>query len=433
LLLLLGHAFNLPFAFLSRGSTFRPELLPVPHFCYEARDPQGQLVVGQATGPGHLDVVVELKKVGYQVVQVWQKPPLLPGARIWSFYKRVPLAELALVTRELGMFFESGIGLVKGLESMEAQGFSKQTGQACKDVATALNAGSSFSQSLGLRPDVFPPVYIKLVHAGEVSGALDRILGRLSDHLERELIMTRRVQSAMAYPALIFAVCVLLTAFLVFFLFPVFVSLFDGLNTRLPAVTRSLVAVTTFIRQPGTILAILVAPYIGSKLYDYFASKDSSVLWFSELLLRLPMLGSLKRALVLSRFSSTLGILLDSGIAQYSAITITADALDNRAAQAAVFRAADRVKNDGDSLSEALSKEPLFPRMLVSLILIGEEVGDLPRILNLAYQGYELDVETTVSRLTVMMEPLILFLMGGIVGYVLLAVFLPVYSMLDGL
>lgn len=405
----------------------------MPHFCYEARDPQGQLVVGQANGPSHLDVVMELRKVGYEVARVWQKPPYVPGTRFWTFYRKVPLSEVALLTRELGMFFSSGIGLVRGLEAMEEQGFSKQTAEACRDVAKALSGGASLSQSMGLRPDVFRPVYIKLVYAGEVSGALDTILGKLSDYLEAELTLQKRVQSALAYPALIFAVCVILTGFLVFFLFPLFVSFFEGLNTTLPAITQSLLALSNLFRQPATIAAMVILPFLASRAYDYFSTRDGSILWFSNFLLSSPIIGPLKRAVVLSRFCSTLSILLSAGIPQFTALNITAGAIDNRAYEVALERASKRIRDEGDSLSEALAKEPLFPRMLVSLVLVGEEVGNLPRVLDLANQNFEMDVESTVSRMTVMMEPLILFIMGGIVGYVLLAVFLPVYSMLDAL
>ena len=389
--------------------------------------------MGQANGPGHLDVVLELNRVGYEVVRVWQKPPIVPGFRFWSFYGQVPLSELSLLTRELAMFFSSGIGLIRGLESVEEQGFSKQTARSAGDVAQGLSEGRSFSQSLGLRPDVFKPVFIKLVHAGEVSGALDQILHRLSEHLERELLLKKRVQTALAYPALIFSVCLLLTAFLVFFLFPLFVSFFDGLNTKLPAITLSLVKITDFFSHPAVMVTCVLLPFLLGRLYNYLIIKDAVVLWFSTTMMNIPIIGPLRRAVVLSRFCSTLSILLSSGIPQFTALTITADAMGNRAAEVAITTLAKRVRDDGDSVAEAMGKEDLFPKMLVSLILVGEEVGDLPRVLDMAYQNFELDVETSVSRLTVFMEPLILAIMGLVVGYVLLAVFLPVYSMLDGL
>lgn len=405
----------------------------MPFFCYEALDPQGNLVTGKANAPGHIDLVLELKKVGYEVRRVWQKPPFVPGFRIWSFFRRVPLTELALLTRELGMFFASGIGLLKGLESIQGQGFSKQTTRACEDVSQALAQGHSLSQSMSLRPDVFEPMYVRLIHAGEVSGALDRILEKLSEYLERELILTRRVQSAMAYPILIFFVCVGLTAFMIFFLFPTFVSFFDGLDIRLPAITRSLLAVTTIVRHPAFIIAFVLVALLASRVYETLSRTESTVIWFSNFMLNAPVIGPIKRAVVLSRFCSTLSILMKAGIPQYTALGIAAGSIGNRAAEVALQQCSLRIRDDGDSLSEALGKETLFPRMLISLILVGEEVGDIPKVLDLAVDGFELEIDRSISQFTVLLEPLMLSIMGLVVGYVLLAVFLPVYSMLEGL
>ena len=405
----------------------------MPIFCYEALDPQGELVTGKAKAPAHIDLVVELKKVGYEVRRVWQKPPYVPGFRIWSGLWRVPLSELALLTRELGMFFASGIGLLRGMESIQGQGFSKQTTRACGDVSQALAQGHSLSQSMALRPDVFEPMYVRLIHAGEVSGALDRILEKLSEYLERELILTRRVQSAMAYPALIFFVCLGLTAFMVFFLFPTFVSFFDGLDIRLPAITRSLLVVTTTARDPAFIIASVIVAFIASRIYESLARRESAVIWFSGFLLNAPVVGPIKRAVVLSRFCSTLSILMKAGVPQYTALSISAASIGNRAAETALQTCAMRIRDDGDSLSEALGKESLFPRMLISLIVVGEEVGDIPKVLDLAVNGFELEIDRSISQFTVLLEPLMLSFMGLVVGYVLLAVFLPVYSMLEGL
>ena len=405
----------------------------MPHFCYEAKDPQGNFATGVAVGPGHLDVVKELKAVGYEVLRVWQKPPMLPGFRFWGLMNQVPLSELALLTRELGMFFTSGVGLLRGLEAIKDQGFTKQTGRAAEDVAKSLASGLGLSQSMALRPDVFEPVYVRMIHAGEASGALDKILDKLSDYLERELLLRRRVKSALAYPALIFLVCVGLTAFMVFFLFPTFIGFFDGLDMRLPAITESLMTLTSLSREPIFIIAILLLPFVINQIVKTVRSNEARMSWLSNVMLGLPVVGPLNRAVVLARFSSTLSILMKSGILQFTALNITAGAVGNRAAQEAIQRCAERIRDDGDSLAEAMGKEDLFPRMLVSLVLVGEEVGNLPKVLDLASDGFELEVDTNISRFTVLLEPLMLLIMGLVVGYVLLAVFLPVYSMLDGL
>ena len=263
----------------------------MPHFCYEAKDPQGNFATGVAVGPGHLDVVKELKAVGYEVLRVWQKPPMLPGFRFWGLMNQVPLSELALLTRELGMFFTSGVGLLRGLEAIKDQGFTKQTGRAAEDVAKSLASGLGLSQSMALRPDVFEPVYVRMIHAGEASGALDKILDKLSDYLERELLLRRRVKSALAYPALIFLVCVGLTAFMVFFLFPTFIGFFDGLDMRLPAITESLMTLTSLSREPIFIIAILLLPFVINQIVKTVRSNEARMSWLSNVMLGLPVVG----------------------------------------------------------------------------------------------------------------------------------------------
>ena len=220
---------------------------------------------------------------------------------------------------------------------------------------------------------------------------------------------------------------------MVFFLFPTFIGFFDGLDMRLPAITESLMTLTSLSREPIFIIAILLLPFVINQIVKTVRSNEARMSWLSNVMLGLPVVGPLNRAVVLARFSSTLSILMKSGILQFTALNITAGAVGNRAAQEAIQRCAERIRDDGDSLAEAMGKEDLFPRMLVSLVLVGEEVGNLPKVLDLASDGFELEVDTNISRFTVLLEPLMLLIMGLVVGYVLLAVFLPVYSMLDGL
>ena len=241
------------------------------------------------------------------------------------------------------------------------------------------------------------------------------------------------MNSALAYPALIFLVCVGLIAFLIFFLFPLFVSFFSGLNSELPAITTSLVAVVEILRHPLSIGLLVLTPFLLGRLYEVALRSEAFLKWYSELILDIPVVGKLKRSVLLARFCSTMAILLDSGVLQITALSITADALGNKYMEGCLRDVSFRIKNDGDSLYEALKKEEVFPQLLCSLVMVGEEVGNLPRVLELAHETYDTDVSTDIERFTVLLEPLMLLIMGGIVGYVLLAVFLPIYSMLNAL
>ncbi len=405
----------------------------MPRFSYIVIDPSGKMRRGQADGPGHLDVVMELKKVGYEVQSVWQQPPVMGSLGIWRMFQRVPLEELTLFTRQLSMFFGAGLGLLKGLDCLKQQGFSKKTSQAADDLSKSLRDGRGLSQSMALRPDVFSPVFTKLVYAGETSGALDDILKRLADYLERDLLLQKRLRSALAYPALIFAFSMSLVAFLVFFVFPMFVSFFDGLNLQLPLPTKSLIAVTSLLRDPVFLASTLFVGWgVTFVVYRELGRSDRGARFFDRMLLNIPLVGELQRSVLLARFSRTLAILLEAAVPQFLALEIVSGALGNREMEAALKRATEALKN-GESLSEAMARESIFPALLTSMVAVGEEVGSLSRVLNLVADSFELDIDTSVSRLTVVLEPVMLGIMGIVVGYVLLAVFLPVYGLLEGL
>lgn len=403
-------------------------------FAYEVRDPKGVVLRGEAVGPSHLDVVLELKKVGYEVLGVWQKPPYLPGTSIWRFFHRASIEELSLFTRQLSLYFSSGVGLLRGLESIAGQGFSKTITDSAKEVADGLKNGRGLAESMSMRPTVFSQVYVRLVHAGESSGALEKILIRLADFLERDLLLQKRLRSALAYPALVFALSLSVVAFLMLFIFPMFISFFDGLDVEMPRLTQSLIQISGFFSNPVVLgIGLGVLPFVLYQAYDRLGRTDEAMTWLSGVRLRIPLAGPLFRQVLLARFSRTLAILLEAGIPQLTALSAAGKAIGNRSMEQAVERAMTRIKDEGKSLAAGLSEEKAFPRLLVSMLSVGEEVGQLPRVLDLASDSFDLEIDTSVSRLTVIIEPVMLGFMGIAVGYILLAVFLPVYSLVDKL
>lgn len=405
----------------------------MPRFAYEARDPKGNTVRGEADGPSHLDVVLELRRVGYEILGVWQKPPYLPGTSIWRFFHRVSLEEMAVFTRQLSMFFSSGLGLLKGLESIAGQGFSKTTAESAEELSRGLREGRGLAASMSLRPMVFSPVYVRMVHAGESSGALDRILARMADFLERDMLLQKRLRSSLAYPILIFTFSILVVTFLLLFVFPMFVSFFDGLDVELPRVTQSLLAFTGFFRHPAVLTTLfLILPVALYHAYQRVGRSDEAMLLFSRARLRIPLVGPLVHSVLMARFARTLAILLEAGIPQQTALQTSGRTIGNAAVEEAVERACARIR-DGSGIASAFAQEPLFSRSLVSLMAVGEEAGRLPQVLESAADSLDLTIETSVSRLTVVLEPLMLGLMGIVVGYVLLAVFLPVYALVEAL
>ncbi len=323
---------------------------------------------------------MELRKLGYEILGVWQKPPYLPGISIWRFFHRVSVDELAIFTRQLSMFFSAGLGLLAGLESISKQGFSRQTAESAAELSQGLRDGRGLAASMAMRPAVFSPVYVRMVHAGESSGALDKILARLAEFLERDLLLQKRLRSSLAYPALIFVFSIAVVGFLLLFVFPMFVGFFNGLNVELPAITRSLLAITGFFRHPLVLATLFVGvPFLGYQVYQRVGRSDEAVHVLAQARLKIPLVGPLLRSVLLARFGRTLAILLEAGIPQLTALQTAGRAIGNKALEKAVERASLRVRDDGASLGAALGLEPLFPRDMVSMMAVGEEVGRLPQ------------------------------------------------------
>lgn len=407
----------------------------MPLYYYEARDAIGREVSGEIEGPGHLDVALELKKLGYQVKGLWQVPPRVPfTVSFRRLFQSVPRKDLALFTRQLAMLLASGVPILEGLEGMQKQELSQKLKEAVGDLCEGLRKGHGLSGSLAARPDVFGDVYVNMVKAGEMSGRLHEILNRLADFMERDYMLVRRIQSAMMYPVLIFVVSVLVVAFMVLFIFPTFISFFKGLNLELPLVTQSLLFLTTALRDPVvlTLLAIAI-PLVGYNIHHHLSHTASGNRLWASFLLALPLVGPVQRDVILARFCRTLGTLMDSGVPQMLSLELTGGSIGNYCVQSELQQASHKVRDEGLSLARALASMRFFPKMCVNLMMVGEEAGKLPLILNSLADSYDLDVKTSVTRFTVVLEPLMLAVMGFIVGYVLLAVFLPVYSLLEAL
>jgi type IV pilus assembly protein PilC len=343
-------------------------------------------------------------------------------------FERVSLYALAIFTRQFAVLFNSGISTVRGLEGLGRQSLNARLTRAIQAVYDDIRGGYSLAKAMARHPDVFSPVYISMVKAGEMSGAMGEILDRLATFLERELTLQKKVAAATTYPAVVFVACVTVTFILVTYVFPTFIDLFEGIDVRLPWITRSLIWITSTIRNPLVMLPILAA--IGAGVYSvlqYFKTpwgrrqKD-------RLLLDLPVLGVLMKKVALSRFCRTLGTLLGSGVPMVHALEIVSKAAGNDVISDVIEEVQMGLKA-GMRLSQPLKEYRLFPPMLAQMVAIGEETGNLPLMLNKLADFYDLEVEHSLEALTAMLEPVMILFMGIAVGYVLLAVFIPVYDL----
>jgi len=401
----------------------------MPTFSYEALDSRGRVVSGSVEAPDAQSVVRDLRNSRYTVTNIREKKDSLRALRLLSQrFERVSLYALAIFTRQFAVLFNSGISTVRGLEGLGRQSLNSRLTRAIQAVYDDIRGGYSLAKAMARHPDVFSPVYISMVKAGEMSGAMGEILDRLATFLERELTLQKKVAAATTYPAVVFVACVGVTFILVTYVFPTFIDLFEGIDVRLPWITRSLIWITSTIRNPLVMLPILAA--IGAGVYSvlqYFKTpwgrrqKD-------RLLLDLPVLGILMKKVALSRFCRTLGTLLGSGVPMVHALEIVSKAAGNDVISDVIEEVQMGLKA-GMRLSQPLKEYRLFPPMLAQMVAIGEETGNLPLMLNKLADFYDLEVEHSLEALTAMLEPVMILFMGIAVGYVLLAVFIPVYDL----
>ncbi|MBI3927589.1 MAG: type II secretion system F family protein [Armatimonadetes bacterium] len=407
----------------------------MPFYFYEARDPQGREVEGEAEGPSHRDVSLSLKKLGYEVVSIYERPPRVPVHQsILRAFQRISLFEMSLFTRQLAVMVANGIHVLRALEVLEKQSWSRRLGAAIADVRVGVEKGHGLSGALSARPDVFDQVYTKMVRAGELSGQLDEVMNRLAEFQERDLQLLRRIQSAMTYPILVFLITIFISGFMVAYIFPNFITLFEGMNVELPLVSRILMKLTGLLHDPTILVALLiVVPLVSCQLHGHFSRTAAGNRQWAQLLLSLPMVGKLQRLALAARFCRTQAILLESGVPPLVSLEVSAHAVGNRVLHEAIMNASDGLLNEGLSLVKAIQREKFFPRLCTQMMVAGEQSGTLPRMMRVLADTIETDVDILVTRVVALVEPVMMLIMGIIVGFVLLALFMPVYKLVESL
>ncbi len=407
----------------------------MPKFLYEVRDPKGKVIMGEGTAPSRAELVQELERMECVVLGVREKPPLVTRfKRSLETFSTVGVTELAVFTRQLSLLMTAGIPILKALSCLLNQRWSPRLRGALLDVLEGVRSGKGLSNSLARNPRAFGVVYVSLVRAGEVSGGLDEILKRLSDFLERDMRMHQKLKASLTYPALVFIASFAMVGFMVLHVFPAFIGFFHGLSLELPLLTRLVLGVTQVLSRPLVLVALaLLLPYLTLQLYVYFSTTPGGRRRWSWFILHLPVIAQVQQHVVLARFCRTLGILLDCGLPQLHALEVAGGVVGNSLIQQEVSEAAARLRDGNLSMSHELLQTSFFPPVCAHMLRVAEEAGKVPRILFKLADYYEAELDISIQTALALLEPLMLTIMGGIVGFILLAVFLPIYSLLDAL
>ena len=344
-----------------------------------------------------------------------------------SFLKgRVKAKQLVIFTRELATLLSAGLPLLKSLSTLHDQLGPGPLKETVASVSLDVERGDSFSEALSKQPKVFPKLFVNMVKAGEAGGVLEGILKRLVDFLEKQQRLYGKVKSALMYPVFVLTMAVLILILLLTFVIPTFTTMFSELGEALPLPTRALIAISSAFRYRWYAIILVIVGLV--LLYRMLARNPATKARIDRLKFQLPLFGPLIQKIVIARFSRTMGTLLASGVPILTALEIVKDATGNEVIANAIGKVHSSVK-EGESVARPLEESGVFPSMVVKMVNVGEETGELDSMLIKVADTYEEEIDETVSGLTSLMEPVLIVVLGLIVGFIVIAMFLPLFTL----
>jgi type IV pilus assembly protein PilC len=389
---------------------------------WEGRTPSGELKTGVLEAENEREVHIKLKQRQINPEKV--RKQLKPKIKL-EFGSGVTRQDLVVFIRQFATMIDAGLPLVQCLELIASQQANKRFKEILNDIKDHVAGGATFAQALERHPKVFDSLFVNLVAAGEVGGILDTILNRLAAYIEKNAKLARQVKSAMAYPIGITAVAAIVIFVLLRFVIPSFEKMFTNMGGDLPGLTKIVIGMSHWLA------ANTIPVFIGLSIFVYFFKKiistDKGRFAFDSFLLKLPLFGSLLKKVAVARFTRTMGTMLSSGVPIVEALNIVSKASGNKVIEVALLEVRMKV-SEGSRMADPLARAEIFPNMVVQMIAVGEQTGAMDVMLGKIADFYDDEVEASVNSLTSLMEPMMMVILGGIVGTILVAMYLPIFS-----
>lgn len=397
----------------------------MPLYSYQVMDRSGNLVVGKMEAENEILASERLRKYGYTTLELKEsKPSAFKMA--FSFRRKVGAGELALFSRQLASMLRSGIPLTRCLYALSEQSYNQTLGQAVGEAARNVESGMSFSESLAAYPEIFPDIYVDMVKSGEVGGALEEVLARLAVQLDSDKTLKDNIRSAMFYPGVVLSFAIVVLVAMLIFVVPIFVQMFPP-GTVLPLPTRIIVGISNSVRKYWYLYFLgLVGLALGLR---YYLTSEAGQIGWDKVKFRIPVFGQLILKTTVARFSRTLSTLLSGGIPVLQALETAGPATGSWQWENAIKEAAVQIQ-EGQSIAVPLKQSKLFPAMVTLMISVGEESGSLPDMLAKVADFYESEVAAMTKGLTSIIEPLLLIIVGGMVGAMVIALYLPIFTVI---
>jgi type IV pilus assembly protein PilC len=391
---------------------------------YTAKDYSGRSVLGVVEAPSEPEAVAILQAKSYIVLSIKQ----VKSKGIRTVGQKIKLEDLVVFSRQLATMIDAGIPLVQALSILSEQAEDKILKSVVTTVKQDIEAGMSFCDALAKHPAIFSELFINMSKAGEASGMLDEVLDRLASYLEKTASLQRKVSSSLVYPAVVITMAMLITAVLLVKVVPTFKGIFEMLGGKLPLPTMILIIISDIVRK-YFILAIIGLGILGF-LFKKYINTPKGGYNFDAFKLKVPVLGALFQKVAVAKFSRTFSTLVKSGVSVLNALDIVAKTSGNKVVEEAISNCRIAVR-DGESIATPLSKGKVFPPLVCRMVGVGEQTGQLEKMLTKIADFYDDQVDTSVAGLTSLIEPLVIAILGVIIGGIVIALFLPIFKITE--
>ncbi len=400
----------------------------MPNFKYTAYDSKGKEIKGTIEASDMQEASKKIKAEGNTPISVNEEGLLDKDLNLSFGGKKVKVRDLSVFCRQFVSIVKSGVAIVDALEMLAMQTENDNLKGAIHDVMTSVQKGDTLANSMRLRNDVFPNLLITMVEAGEASGSLEIAFDRMGTQFEKDAKLKGMMKKALMYPICIFVVVIVVVVAMMMFVIPTFADMYADMGQQLPLITRVVVGISNFLMEDWLIVLIaIVAIALG---YKVFAKTTFGMYLLADISMKVPVFGVLTVKSASASFARTLSTLVAAGVSMMDALEITAKTMTNLRFKDAVMDAKEKVAQ-GRPLSEPLKASGVFPPMIVHMIGIGEETGNMEHMLDTAATYYEEEVENTTAQVATLLEPMIVVLMAGIVGVVIMAVLIPMFGMYE--
>ncbi len=393
----------------------------MPAYAWKGKNRMGEVQDGVIVSDSRDAAVISLRRNGVEVITIKTQE-----SKATKSFGKVKPKDLAIFTRQFSVMIDAGLPLVQCLEILGSQQADKGFKKVIESVREDVERGASLQAALSKHPKAFNDLYVNMVGAGEAGGILDIILQRLSIYIEKAVKLASKVKSAMIYPIAVVSIAAIVVYVIMVKVIPVFSAMYEGLGSSLPFPTQVCIILSNILVHYGWVVGLLIAGIVVALRYYY--KTVSGKLQLDGLTLKIPVIGDILKKVAVARFCRTLGTLTASGVPILEGMDITARTAGNQVVANAILKAKDAVEA-GRNISGPLSETKVFPPMVTQMVGVGEATGALDAMLNKVADFYEDEVDNAVAGLTSLMEPIIIAVLGGIIGFIVIAMYMPIFNL----